>query len=99
MDFMLDCPIPDLKPGIDYKDPILLTGSCFTEHIGNTLRDLKFDTLQNPNGIVFDPYSVTDSLISYIENRPVKEDSLFFLNELWQSWQHHSIYSGTDPGT
>jgi len=96
MDFMLDCPIPDLKPGVDYKDPILLTGSCFTEHIGNTLRDLKFDVLQNPNGIVFDPSTVTDSLIAYIENRPLKEDSLFFLNELWQSWQHHSSYSGTD---
>jgi hypothetical protein len=29
----------------------------------------------------------------------VNQDSLFFLNELWQSWQHHSIYSGTDPAT
>ena len=53
------------------KDPlsakILLTGSCFTEHIGNHLQEVKFDVLQNPNGILFDPLSVADSLISYIE--------------------------------
>ena len=31
-----------------------------------------------------------------MENRKATENDLFLLNELWQSWQHHSRYSGTD---
>ncbi|HAL95116.1 MAG TPA: GSCFA domain-containing protein, partial [Chitinophagaceae bacterium] len=38
---------------IAYQDKILLAGSCFTEHIGKGLSDLKFDVLQNPHGILF----------------------------------------------
>jgi hypothetical protein len=73
-----------------------LIGSCFTEHIGNKLQELKFNVLQNPNGILFDPQSVAASLVSYIDNRQYGADDLFYLNELWQSWQHHSIFSHVD---
>ena len=81
---------------IRYPQKIMLTGSCFTEHIGHHLQDLKFDILQNPNGIIFDPLSVASGLISYLEPRVYKPEDLFFFNELWQSWNHHSIFSETD---
>ncbi len=96
MELMSPIHIDKLSPPIRYGDKILLTGSCFTEHIGNALALHKFDTLQNPNGILFDPYSVCDSLISYTENRKYQEDDLILLNELWQSWRHHSRFSGMD---
>ena len=47
MDFMLDIRITEPVPKIQYPDKLLLTGSCFTEHIGNSLSNLKFDILQN----------------------------------------------------
>jgi hypothetical protein len=81
---------------VRYQQGILLTGSCFTEHIGNHLIDLKFNALQNPNGILFDPMSVADSLISYIEPRTYESRDLFYHNELWQSWRHHGIFSDID---
>lgn len=93
---LLDIKIDGPEVKIDYRDKIMLVGSCFTEHIGDALIDLKFDAIQNPNGIVFDPSSVASSLTSYIENKKYTADDLFFLNELWQSWQHHSRYSGMD---
>lgn len=96
MEFQLPITIPSLPQPIRYGDKILLTGSCFTEHIGNALRDWKFDVLQNPNGILFDGGSVASSLISYIEPKQYAEEDLVFLNELWQSWQHHSIFSHVD---
>ena len=96
MEFQLPINIPSLPEPIRYGDKILLTGSCFTEHIGNNLRDWKFDTFQNPNGILFDPASVAASLVSYIQPRQYVEDDLVFFNELWQSWQHHSQFSHTD---
>lgn len=88
--------IKNLEPAINYNDQILLTGSCFTEHIGNYLADVKFNTLQNPNGILFDPMSVCNSLVSYIQEKQYTSDDLFYLNECWHSWQHHSRFSNPD---
>ncbi|HEY4337515.1 MAG TPA: GSCFA domain-containing protein [Puia sp.] len=85
---------PDQRIG--YTDKIMLIGSCFTEHIGNALQDLKFQTLQNPNGILFDPVSVAGSLVSYIHGQAAAPEDLVFFNELWQSWQHHSVFSHID---
>lgn len=96
MEFMLDFPVVSPEPRIKYGDKILLTGSCFTEHIGNSLANLKFNILQNPNGILFDPRSVASSLVSYARNKQYVTEDLFFLNELWHSWQHHSIFSHID---
>jgi GSCFA family len=96
MEFQLPVTIPSLVPPIRYGDKILLTGSCFTEHIGGALRDWKFDTLLNPNGILFDAASVAASLLSYIRPRVYQEEDLVYFNELWQSWQHHGVFSRMD---
>ena len=93
MDFFAPIRIPPLENPVRYGDRILLVGSCFTEHIGNSLQELKFSVLQNPHGILFDPASVCRSLVSYIEPALYKEDDLFQLNEVWNSWQHHSRFS------
>lgn len=93
MEFQVRINIERLPELINYKDKILLSGSCFTEHIGNALAETKFSVLQNPNGILFDPASVCKSLLSYIENKQYKESDLFQLNEVWHSWQHHSRFS------
>lgn len=93
MDFMLNFEPKKLPEPISYRDKILLVGSCFTEHIGNTLKDAKLTVLQNPNGILFDPVSVCNSLVSYIRNKQYDESELFYLNEVWSSWQHHSRFS------
>jgi hypothetical protein len=97
--FFLPIQIAEPPEKIRYGQKIMLTGSCFTEHIGNHLKDIKFEVLQNPNGILFDPGSVARSLISYINPQVYEAKDLFFLNELWQSWRHHGIFSDTDQQT
>lgn len=97
MDLMLNLNIPKSPKEITHQHRILSVGSCFTEHIGNALLDYKFDVLQNPNGILFDPMAVCSSLVSYIQNRQYNQGDLFYLNELWHSWNHHSRFSHTDP--
>lgn len=96
MQFQLPIQIKSPERKISYRDKILLTGSCFTEHIGNSLEELKFSALQNPNGILFDPVSVCKSLISYTENKQYSASDLFYLNEVWNSWNHHSRFSHID---
>jgi GSCFA family len=98
MEFQLPIRINTLANPVSYRDNILLIGSCFTEHIGNKLQELKFSTLQNPNGILFDPHSVASSLVSYVQNKQYNDNDLFYLDELWQSWQHHSVFSNTSKG-
>lgn len=96
MQFFTSIQIQKLPAPIQYSQKILLVGSCFTEHIGNALTSLKFDVLQNPHGILFEPASVRHSLIAYVENKEYTEKDLFQLNEVWNSWQHHSRFSGMD---
>jgi hypothetical protein len=94
MKLMLDINIPTSEEKISYKNKMLLIGSCFTEEIGQRLKHVKFNLLQNPNGILYDPLSMSKSIDSYIENKVYAEDYLFYNNELWHSWQHHSRFSG-----
>lgn len=96
MELMLKLNIPKPAQQISHKDRILSVGSCFTEHIGNALKELKFDVLQNPNGILFDPASVSKSLVTYTRDSPVKENELVLLNELWQHWDFHSRFSAPE---
>ena len=96
MKWMLDVNITSPEKLITYHDKLFLIGSCFTEHIGKRLEDLKFPVLQNPHGILFDPISVSKSINAYLSQKVYEESDLFFLNELWQSWNHHSQFSAMD---
>lgn len=93
MNLIANIDIKPLPTPITHQHAVLLVGSCFTEHIGNNLSELKFNVLQNPNGILFEPMSVCRSLVSYVQNRQYSTADLFHYNELWQSWNHHSQYS------
>lgn len=96
MNLMLEMPVKKLPVFISYDQHLMLIGSCFTEHIGNSLSEVKFNVLQNPNGIIYDPISICQNLVSYIQQKTFTENDVFEKNGLWQSWQHHSRFSGTD---
>lgn len=94
MKFHFEFDIKKLSQPITHKDRLILIGSCFTENIGEKLKKYKFSVLENPNGILFNPVSVAEALISYINNIHSTETDLFQLNEGWHSWKHHSRFSG-----
>ncbi|MEO6583424.1 MAG: GSCFA domain-containing protein [Ferruginibacter sp.] len=84
------------KTKIQHNESLFLIGSCFTEQIGNKFLQHKFQVLQNPNGILFNPVSISHAITGYCNNSKTKEIALFYFNELWHNWQHHSLYSGID---
>lgn len=96
MDFRLELEVKKSATLISYRDKIMLCGSCFTENIGSKLDYHKFKTLQNPNGILFNPVSIAKSVTSYIEDKQYNEDELFYFNDIWQSWEHHSRFSSVN---
>mgnify|MGYP001206666840 CR=1 FL=1 len=84
---------------ITHKHNLLLVGSCFTEQIGNKLIQHKFSVLDNPNGILFNPVSIARAVKSYITDRRYEAGDLFYHNELWGSWDHHTRFSSIDCQT
>ncbi|MBK7957438.1 MAG: GSCFA domain-containing protein [Bacteroidetes bacterium] len=74
-----------------------MIGSCFTEHIGNKLMELKFDSMQNPHGILFGVPAIHKAFEEYRSMPLYENSSLFLSNEIYYSWQHHSLFSGTNP--
>ena len=99
MDFHLEFSPKPFAEKIRHQDKLLLAGSCFTENIGEKLKRHKFSVLENPNGILFNPISIAKSATSYIENKRYSEEDLFFQNEIWNSWEHHTRFSDVDKDT
>jgi hypothetical protein len=93
MDFHLEFSPKPFDVKINHQQNLLLIGSCFTEQIGTKLSNHKFSVLDNPNGILFNPVSISKSISSYIDNKQYNQSDLFYQNECWNSWEHHSRFS------
>lgn len=93
MEFRKELIIRPFKHKIDFTDKILLIGSCFSDNLGEKLRHFKFDVRINPNGTLFNPVSISKALSSYIACKSYNPDDLFFHDDLWKSWDHHSQFS------
>lgn len=96
MKFQLDIPVSKPAQPIEHTHKIMLIGSCFTEHMAGNLAQHRFDICSNPNGILFNPLSVAVSIENYIQQKQYQKEELFYLNELWNSWDHHSRFSDTN---
>jgi hypothetical protein len=97
MEFRRAFQVPPMKEQLNIRHGVMLVGSCFTDHLGNKLHQHRFSTLQNPHGILFNPVSLAKSVTSYIERKHYTADDLFFQQEWWTSWDHHSHFSHADP--
>lgn len=80
---------------IDYHSNILLLGSCFVENIGEKLTYFKFQTLQNPFGILFQPKAIETFVANVISQKTYSENDIFFHNEQWHCFDAHSRLSAS----
>lgn len=78
---------------INYHTPVLFLGSCFTENIGNKMKDLKFPVLINPFGVLYNPASVRSALEILLDQKKFSESDLNYFNEQWFSFYHDTEYS------
>jgi len=99
MEFRRELQLTAFKEQINIKNKIMLCGSCFTENLGDKLAQMLFQVEMNPNGILFNPKSILNSINSYIENKQYQSTDFFLHNEVFYSWQHHSRFSNIDPET
>jgi len=80
---------------IDYHSNLLLLGSCFVENVGNRLDYFKFQNLQNPFGILFQPFAIEKLITNAINEKEYTESDIFFHNEQWHCYDAHSKLSSS----
>ena len=78
-------------PKIRAQGTLAAIGSCFAQDIAMTLLDSGMRGMINPNGILYNPYSINDAL-QRLECGYTESD-FFELNGLWHSWRHHGAFS------
>jgi lysophospholipase L1-like esterase len=76
---------------IDYHSEVLLMGSCFSENIGNEMEAVKFNVLQNPFGIIFNPLSIERLVLRALEGNAFSEKDLFEFEGYWRTFDSHSL--------
>lgn len=78
---------------IDYNSKVFLLGSCFSESIGDKFSHFKFQSSQNPFGILFHPKAIETIVTNAINEKEYTEEDIFFLNERWHCFEAHSQLS------
>lgn len=96
MNLQTQIPLSPKEPQIDYDSNVLLLGSCFTENIGGKLDYFKFQNVQNPFGIIFNPVSIENLVFRALHEEDFSENDVFQHNGLWHSFEVHSLFSAVE---
>lgn len=89
------------KVTISYSDKILMLGSCFSDNIGQQLKDYGFDVHVNPFGTLYNPVSILNSLEILAGKRDFTEDDCVQIgagDERWCSFCHHTSFARESKG-
>lgn len=79
---------------IHLGDRFVSLGSCFANSIDQKLKENKFRSLNNPLGILFDPYSIARSLTYAIEGTRPEDNSYYTINDFVVNLETHSDMRG-----
>ncbi len=81
---------------ITHENPCFLIGSCFAENMAQKLQEHLFPVHFSPNGILFNPESMLQSLTTIIGNNAFDESFIIERDGLWYSFLHHSAVHASD---
>lgn len=81
---------------LSYQDKIFLIGSCFSDNIGEKIKDLGFNVLSNPFGVVYNPYSVYKQLGRIIDLDIPAEIEFRQKGEFWHHFDFHGSAKNPD---
>lgn len=85
--------IVDIKPSewkIGYEDKILMVGSCFSDEIGEQMKQRYLDVVCNPFGTLYNPLSIAQALNMNEVPELIEHEGL------WHSMAHHGSLSRAD---
>lgn len=85
--------IPQSRIRLSYDNKILLLGSCFSDNIGQIMKNMGFDVRVNPFGTLYNPVSVCNSIRRLDSAVPFSESECVQMgagSELYCSFSHHT---------
>ena len=83
----------DIKPSvwkIGYEDKILMLGSCFSDEIGEQMKQRNLSVTCNPFGTLYNPLSIAQAINSQFS---ILNSQLIEYDGLWHSMAHHGSFS------
>ncbi|MBC8048092.1 MAG: GSCFA domain-containing protein [Fimbriimonadaceae bacterium] len=81
---------------INYSGSTLFAGSCFAENISDKLLLHKFNVLNNPFGIIYNPVSLAMEFVAIMMQHTFTEQDIFEENGLYKSFHLHSRITHPD---
>lgn len=97
MKFRTEIAIPPWNQKLEYTDSIVCLGSCFATNIAAKLKESKFNVVDNPVGILFNPASIARSVKLMTTQSNISESDTFERNGRYVSFMFHSSLSGATP--
>jgi hypothetical protein len=93
MDFRTELTIDPTSFSIGLNDGIVTIGSCFSDAIGEKLRQNKFLVLANPLGVVYNPLSIHKLLLMALEKENPQADGYCERDGLFLHHDFHSSFA------
>lgn len=98
MKLITEVPLPKDIPEVSYGSSLMFIGSCFAANIGEKFSAAKFDASINPFGVLFNPFSVLDSMDRIIKRRYFTRDDFFPSGDgAWQNLSLHGDFRFDTP--
>jgi hypothetical protein len=92
MKFRTEVEINDSEKKIGIEDCIFSIGSCFATEMHEKFSEGQVQSLNNPFGTIFNPYSVFQAIQQVYDAKEYKENDLILANENYISLDHHSSF-------
>lgn len=81
---------------LNYNSKVITIGSCFSEVIGDYLKDSKFSVMSNPFGTVYNIKSISTLLINALNKKELRQDWLVTREGSTFHYGYHSDFFGQD---
>ncbi|MBN9336627.1 MAG: GSCFA domain-containing protein [Chryseobacterium sp.] len=92
MKFRTEVEINESGKKIGIEDCIFSIGSCFAMEMHEKFSEGQIQTLNNPFGTIFNPYSVFQAIQQVYDAKEYQENDLILANDNYISLDHHSSF-------
>ena len=92
MKFRTEVDIQESEKKIEVEDKIFSIGSCFASEMTNLLENGQLQTLSNPFGTIFNPFSINNAVQRLHDSVFYQEEELITYNEEYISLDHHTSF-------
>ena len=93
MKFRTEVNLENSEQKILLTDRVFSVGSCFAAEMSEKLKDGQMQTLCNPFGTLFNPYSLNTAIKNLHDCKIYKNEDLILYNEEYISLNHHSSFN------